>query len=167
MLASTHFSLKNVVRWKGGLTDGNLPIQPIARTLILHRDKGTICPALERDTHARPFLGDGLDVCKLDLPFGAKFVGANEQYTVVCQHHDHVSSGQFEMRDVVFFEEFAVVGGLEPELSQCFALRVGSDNAVHADEASETDAVEAIGVEDGCSVSYSFSKIWIRVSKDN
>lgn len=71
------------------------------------------------------------------------------------------------MRNVVFLEEFAVVGGLEPELSECFALRVGSDYAVHADEASETDAVEAIRVEDRCSVSHSFSKIWTRVSKDN
>lgn len=70
-------------RWKGELTDGNLPVQPIARTLVLNRDKGTISSSLECDTHARPFLGDGLDFCKLNLPFGAKFVGANEQYTVV------------------------------------------------------------------------------------
>lgn len=63
------------------------------------------------------------------------------------------------MRNVVFVEIFAVVEGLEPELAECFALRVRVDDAVLADEAGEADAVEAVGVEDGGRVADAFSNV--------
>lgn len=64
------------------------------------------------------------------------------------------------MGDVVFVEVFAVVHGFEPELAEGFALGVGADDAVEADEAGEADAVEAFGVEDGGGVADAFSDVY-------
>ncbi len=63
------------------------------------------------------------------------------------------------MSNVVFVEKLAVVEGLEPELAERFALRVGAYDAVLADEAREADAVKAFGVEDGGCVADAFGDI--------
>lgn len=64
------------------------------------------------------------------------------------------------MRDVVLVEVLAVVEGLEPELAEGFALRVGAHDAVEADEAREADAVEAVGIEDGGGVADAFGDVY-------
>ena len=63
------------------------------------------------------------------------------------------------MGDVVLVEELAVLTGLEPELAEGFALRVGADDAVEADEAGQAHAVEALGVEDGGGVADAFGHV--------
>lgn len=77
------------------------------------------------------------------------------------------------MGDVVFVEEFPVLAGFEPELAEGFALGVGADDAVEADEAGEADAVEAFGVEDGGCVAHAFGHVcgdkavsWITKDED-
>ena len=63
------------------------------------------------------------------------------------------------MRNVVLVEEFAVFARLEPELAEGFALGVGADDAVEADEAGQAHAVEAFGVEDGGGVADAFGHV--------
>lgn len=69
------------------------------------------------------------------------------------------------MRDVAFVEVLAVVRSLEPELSQRFALGVRTYDAVGANEASEADTVEPLGVEYCRGVSYTLGKIccWVSI----
>lgn len=140
------------------LTNSNLLIQPIPRTLVLHGDERPVGAALKGDTHARALLGDGLDVRELDVPLCAELLGAHEHDPVVRQHNQHVAAGELQVRDVVFVEIFPVVGGLEPELAQGLALRVRPHDAVHADEAGETDALQTLWVEDRSGVPDTFSK---------
>lgn len=64
------------------------------------------------------------------------------------------------MSDVVFVKEFAVVHGLEPELTEGFALRVGAHDAVETDEAGEAYAVETFLVKDGGSVADAFGDVY-------
>ena len=119
----------------------NLPIQPIPTTLLRHRNKRPIGPALQRDRHARALFTDGLDVVELDVPLALEPLRLDEHNAVVGQHDEHVLARQFQVRDVVLGKVFAVVEGLKPELAEGFALRVRTDDAVHADEAGETDSV--------------------------
>lgn len=65
------------------------------------------------------------------------------------------------MRNVAFVEVFAVVCGLEPELTQCFTLGVWAYDAIGADEAGKADAVESLSVEYGCGVADAFSEVCI------
>src|SRR5271155_2738408 len=63
------------------------------------------------------------------------------------------------MSNVVFVEVLAIIGCLEPELSQGFALGVWSHDAVHADEACQPYTVEAFGVEDSRGVADTFGDV--------
>src|SRR2546421_8129964 len=63
------------------------------------------------------------------------------------------------MGNVVFVEVLPVIDRLEPELRQCFPLRVWPHNPIHANETCETDAVEAFSVEDGRRVADPFGNI--------
>lgn len=142
------------------LTNSNLPIQPIPRTLLLNGDERPIRATLQRHTHAGPLLRNGLDITELDIPLRLQFLRPDEHDAVVRQHHEHVAARQLEVGDVVFVEVFAVVERLEPELAEGFALRVGAHDAVLTDEAREPDAVQPFGVEDGRCVPDTLGDVW-------
>jgi hypothetical protein len=63
--------------------------------------------------------------------------------------------------NVVFVEIFAIVEGLEPELTERFALRVWAYDTVEADEAGEADAVKTLGVEDRGRVADAFCDVYM------
>src|SRR6185295_1266118 len=98
--------------------------------LVHNRDERAISPALERNTHPRPLLANGLDVLERDIPFGLQLLGPDEHDAVVREHDEHVLALQLEVRNVVLVEVLAVVEGLEPELAERLALRVRPHDAV-------------------------------------
>ncbi len=66
------------------------------------------------------------------------------------------------MRDVVFVEVFAVVEGLQPELTKSFALSVGAHYAVHTNETRESHAVEAFLIKDCGGIPDAFGHVWVQ-----
>jgi hypothetical protein len=64
------------------------------------------------------------------------------------------------MGNVVFVEVLPVVGCLQPELSESFPLRVRAHDAICADEASESNTIEALGIENGSGIANTLSKIY-------
>lgn len=141
------------------LTNSNLLVYPVPRALILNWDERPIGSALERDAHAGPLLGDGLDVRQPDIPLRAESLGAHEHDAVVREHDQHIAARELQVRDVVFVEVLAVVGRLEPELTECFSLRVRAYYSVCSDETSKTHAIQAFGIEHSRGVPYTLSKI--------
>ena len=132
---------KGIMSWELSLTNGNLAVQPIPRTFILHRDKWAISTPLECNTHASALFRYCLDVGQAYIPLSLELLGAHKHYTVVCQHDQHVSAGKFQMRNIILAEVLAVVRCFEPELTQCLSLRIWSHNAVCCNEARETNTV--------------------------
>lgn len=63
------------------------------------------------------------------------------------------------MGNVVLVEVFTVVRGLQPELPESLALRVRTNDAIGANEASESNTVETFGIENGSGVANTFCQI--------
>ncbi len=129
--------------------NSNLLIQPIPAALLAHGDKRAIRTSLQRDTHSRPLLADGLDIIQFDIPLARELLRLDKHDAIVGEHDEQVFALELQVGNVVFVEVFAVVEGLEPELAERLALGVGTHDAVHADEPGESDAVEAFLVEYG------------------
>ena len=138
----------------------DLFVKPIATPFIRDRDEWPIDAPLQRQTHARALFRDGLDLLQLDGRIGPQSLHLDEKDTIVREHHQGVLAGQLQMSNVILVEIFAVVECLQPELAESFTLAVWADDAVYTDEAGETDTVEAILVEDGRGVAYTFRDVY-------
>lgn len=143
----------------GSLTNSNLLVQPIPASLVRNRNEWPISTTLEADAHTGSLLTDGLNVSQFDVPLHPQFFGSDEHDSIVRQHHQHVFAFELKMSDIVLVEILAIVGSLEPKLPKRFSLGIWSDDAVHADEARQTDTIEAFSIEDGCRVSHTFGNV--------
>ena len=132
----------------------------------MHRNKRTIGTTFERDTHTSPLLRDRLDVRQSDIPFASQSLGAHEHDPVIGQHDQYISTRKLQMRNVVLVEIFAIIGRLEPELTQGFALGIGPYNALCSDETGQTDTIQTFSIEYSCRVSNTLSKIYYKLASN-
>ena len=138
----------------------NLLIQPIPRALLAHRNEWSVRSSFQRNIHAGPFLANRLYVIQLDVPFTLQLLGLNEHDAVISEHDHKVFALEFQMRNVIFMEVFAVVESLEPKLAKSFALGIRADDTIHTDKAGQSHAVEALLIEDCRGVANTFSHVW-------
>jgi len=65
------------------LTDSNLLIKPIPRTLVRDRDERPIRSPLQRNTHPRPLLRNGLNIVKSDIPLHLQLLALDQHDAVI------------------------------------------------------------------------------------